>query len=221
MFTHSQMEIIFLDKSIILFNINSAYCILFFVFFFCDSKEAAIAKPENVSPRCGASGCTRHPCPAVAAVALPPFSAPLLLRYSWSAGSENATRRDATHLLPNYFAHGSVKNSAALASLPPPPPGAIIVPLRVRESSYLLISLFLLASPSRKYAATCHLVFAGQTRRRQVEFRRSTEEFAQEGKRNFSSEKFHSRYLYSSPRIYIFIYTYMYMYELISIFQDI
>lgn len=82
------------------FNITSR-------FFFRDSKEAAIAKPENVSPRCGAPGArdTLPPLP------VPPFHPFPLHSCSVILGRvARKTRRDATHLLPNYFAHGSVKN---------------------------------------------------------------------------------------------------------------
>lgn len=83
-------------------------CIFFQLFkyylaFFCNSKNVAIADPENMSPRCGSLAAWSTPS------LMSPFHpfrstpAPLFL-VGWLG------KRDATHLLPNYFAHGSVKN---------------------------------------------------------------------------------------------------------------
>lgn len=76
-------------------------------------KDVAIADPENVSPRCargeGGGDVARSSTPVAYVGALSLFHpfrstpAPLFL-VGWLG------KRDATHLLPNYFAHGSVKN---------------------------------------------------------------------------------------------------------------
>jgi len=75
---------------------------------------SAIADLENVSPRCGVPGARSTPVAYVALLPFPLHSA--LLRYSWSGGSENATRRICCQII---LPTGPWKI----------PPGAIIVPL--------------------------------------------------------------------------------------------
>lgn len=72
-------------------------------FFSCNSKNAAIADPENMSPRCGSPAA--RSTPSLMSPFHPFRSTPTpLFLVGWLG------KRDATHLLPNYFAHGPVKN---------------------------------------------------------------------------------------------------------------